>query len=146
MEQEGIHCIGNFNQLSFFRTPVFSTSSISGCLLVHSEVTFAKEEYLFKNVSKGAFFLTNAILNDWVWPQCWYDTNKKERKYINNLLIYTLWCEFSNDFYAKMILAKFLSQKKLVNWNHTFLNYALVCYKGMQHSTSTMLHGIFAKA
>ena len=42
---------------------------------------------------------------------------KKERSHIDTLLIHTLYDEFSN---------KFVVTKKLVRWNHSYLNYALV--------------------
>ena len=55
---------------------------------------------------------TNAHSNDWIWPQ-WYNTDKKERTYVDIWLIYNL--TFDENFRAilmlKMISAKYLPQK-----------------------------------
>ena len=50
----------------------------------------------------------------------------KERIYIDSLIVYALRYEFSNDFDARSDFGKFLLQKKLVRWNHSYLKYALV--------------------
>ena len=49
-----------------------------------------------------------------------YDKDKKDRTFIDTLLVYTLWYDFWNDFDAQSDFTK-----KLVLWNHTFLKYAL---------------------
>ena len=45
---------------------------------------------------------------------------------IDTLLIYTFWYEFSNDFDAQSDFGKDFVSEKLVSWNHSYLNYALV--------------------
>ena len=69
---------------------------------------------MFKLVS---FFVKNANSNDWIWPQWYHLDKKKEVTYIDTLLIYTLWYDFSNDFDAQSDFGKYFSQKKLASWN-----------------------------
>ena len=51
--------------------------------------------------------------------------DKKERSYIDMLIIYTLWYEISNDLDALIDFGKIYVTKKLVPWNHSYLEYAL---------------------
>ena len=54
-----------------------------------------------------------------------YGLNEKERTYIDALLIYTLWYEFSHDLDAQSDFGKIFVKKKLVPRNHSYLKYAL---------------------
>ena len=44
----------------------------------------------------------------------WCDTDKKERTYIDTIIIYTLWYEFQNDFDAQSDFGKNFVTKKLL--------------------------------
>ena len=51
------------------------------------------------------------------------------KRYIDTLLVYTLWYEFWNDFDAQNDFIKFVVTKKLVLCNHSYLNrYALAIF------------------
>ena len=44
----------------------------------------------------------------------WCDTDQKERIYLDNLIIYTPWYEFLNDFDAQSEFGKIVVTKKLL--------------------------------
>ena len=63
-------------------------------------------------IQRTSFFVTKANSNDWIWPR-WYNTDKKKGvTYTDTLLIYTLWCEFSNDSDAQSDFGKNFVKKK----------------------------------
>ena len=56
-----------------------------------------------------------------MWPE-WYETNKKETSYIDNLLIYTIWYKFSNGFDAHSDFGKMFVTKNLLTWTILILS------------------------
>ena len=48
-----------------------------------------------------------------------YEKDKKETSYIDTLLIYTLWYEFSNVFVAKSDFGKKEIHKKITHLEHS---------------------------
>ena len=56
------------------------------------------------------------------------NTDKKEKNYIDYLLIDTLWYNFSYDLDVQIDFGKLFVRKKLVRLNHSYIKYALVSF------------------
>ena len=75
---------------------------------------FAKD----KNGSSGPAFFWQAQLQKIEW----YNTDKKKRIYNDDLLIDTLWCQFSYNLDVRSNFGKFFVRKKLVRWTILILS------------------------
>ena len=60
------------------------------------------------------------LSNDWIWPQ-WNDIDKIERLYVDTIIIWPFWYEFSNNFDTQCDFWKKFVTEKLVLWNHSHL-------------------------
>ena len=79
---------------------------------------YVLEQNLSKNLSKvPAFFWQPQIQ---IWPH-YKNTDEKEKSYIDNLLVYILWHEFSNNFDVQSDFGQ-----KFAPWYHTNLKHALI--------------------
>ena len=89
-------------------------------------VAVESEKYFQWGIGQGPLlYLLRASPNDWIWSQ-WYNTDKKERIYNDDLLIDTLWYYLSYDLDVQSDFGKLFVRKKLVRWNHSCIKYALI--------------------
>ena len=91
-------------------------------LRVSLEFYILLEQNLLKNISMWVTFLWQAQIQ-----KIKYGLNDTKRinkgtSYIDTLVIYTIWYEFSNDFDAQRNFGKIFVTKNLLTWNILILS------------------------